>query len=72
MSDQAHTDNVSILILAEVYGRYPIPVSVKDLAEGLNKSQRSHQCQDFEDGGKKHAHQGRQWKERNNGTGLCL
>ena len=41
MSDQAHTDNVSILILAEVYGRYPIPVSVKDLAEGLNKSQRS-------------------------------
>ena len=41
VSDQAHTDNVSILILAEVYGRHPSPVSVKDLAEGLNKSQRS-------------------------------
>ena len=41
VSNQALTDNVSILILAEVYGRYPIPVSVKDLAEGLNKSQRS-------------------------------
>ena len=41
VSDQAHTDDVSILILAEVYGRYPSPVSVKDLAEEFNKSQRS-------------------------------
>ena len=41
VSDKAHTDDVSILILAEVYGRYPSPVSVKGLAEELNKSQRS-------------------------------
>ena len=41
VSDKAHTDDVSILILAEVYGRYPSPVSVEDLAEELNKSQRS-------------------------------
>ena len=41
VSDQTHTDDVSILILAEVYGRYPSPVSVKALTEELNKSQRS-------------------------------
>ena len=41
VSDKVHTDDVSILILAEVYGRYPSPVSVKDLAEELNISQRS-------------------------------
>ena len=41
MSGKVYMDDVSILILAEVYGRYPSPVSVKGLAEELNKSQRS-------------------------------
>ena len=40
MTDLDQTDYVSILILAAVYDHYPSPVSVKDLIERLNKSQR--------------------------------